>query len=154
MPVLPPRVHLMMEGPGAYSAPRARGLTAAPLRPPGQSGAGAPPAPRSPPVPAHPQVKLLGERVNVEVAGAGVGVCEAVPLRPDRVEVIVCGLGQVAVLLANTGHGGDEADVIPLLHACNIIIVRVIIVMVIIITITTWSLVISERVTVITWNKD
>ena len=139
-----PRVHLTVRGPHGAPWPGCRAR--APLRGAGQGGAGA--AASSAPVPAHPQVKLLREGVNVQVAGAG--LCEAVALGPDWVQVIVGGLGQVAILLPHTGHRGDEADVISLLHTCIIIIVSVIIMMIIIITIATWSLIISKRVTVIT----
>ena len=78
-------------------------------------------------------------------------VFKLVPLGPHWVQVIIGGLCQVTVLLPDTGHCGDKADVISLLHACIIIImVSDIIIIIIIITITTWSLIISERVTIVT----
>ena len=57
-------------------------------------------------------------------------------LSPDRVEVVVCWLGQIVVVLPHAGHGGDQRDVVPLLHP-----------------VTAGGLVISKGVAVITCNE-
>ena len=36
--------------------------------------------------------------------------------RPERVKVVVGWLREIVVVLADGGDGGDEADVVPLLH--------------------------------------
>ena len=91
----------------------------------GDGGAGGARAPAKP----HPQVELLRESVNIK----RIVWWRAVSLSPDWVQVVVGRLGQIVAVLAHTGDGGDEGDVVPLLHP-----------------VTAGSLVISEGVAVIT----
>ena len=40
----------------------------------------------------------------------------SVSLGPDRIQVVVGRLREIVAVLPDTGDGGDEGDVVPLLH--------------------------------------